>query len=58
MAAVGATNIFGMQVLAVDGRMLNLRCPVCHETGLVPVAEFNSTRCGSAKCASMQGRNE
>ncbi len=58
MAAVGETNLFGMQIRAIDGRMLELRCPVCHETGFVPVAEFNSTRCGSAGCASMQGRNE
>jgi hypothetical protein len=58
MAKVGDKNVFGMKVQAVDGPMLELVCDVCKEVGFAPVSEFNSTRCGSAKCGSTQGRNE
>jgi len=58
MAKPGDKNVFGMKVASRDGDMLELVCGLCGEVGYAPIAEFNSTRCGSAKCASTQGRNE
>lgn len=58
MALAGEKNVFGMKVVAKNGSMLDVECELCHEVGSVPAGEFNSTRCGSAKCASSQGRNE
>ena len=58
MVKAGDKNVFGMKVVQQNGRMLDVVCEVCHEVGSVPAGEFNSTRCGSAKCASTQGRNE
>ena len=58
MVAVGQGNVFGMRVRSVDGAMLEVICDVCKAVGYVPAAEFNATRCGSARCASSQGRTE
>lgn len=55
---VGERNLFGMRVTAIKGRMLDLECETCRESGSTPVGEFQSTRCGSAGCASSQGRTE
>ena len=54
----GDTNLFGMRVTAVQGRMLDLECGTCRESGSVKADEFQSTRCGSPACASSQGRTE
>lgn len=58
MVRLGEKNVFGMKAVQVNGRMLDVECEICHEVGSIPAGEFNSTRCGSAKCASTQGRNE
>jgi hypothetical protein len=58
MTRAGEVNVFGMKVVAQNGRLLDVVCELCHEVGSVPAGEFNSTRCGSARCASTQGRNE
>lgn len=58
MAKPGDKNVFGMKVVGHDGNMLELVCEHCQGVGYASAAEFNSTRCGSAKCASTQGRNE
>jgi hypothetical protein len=55
---VGEKNLFGMRVTAIKGRMLDLTCTICGTAGAVPASEFQSTRCGSARCASSQGRTE
>ena len=55
---VGEKNLFGMQVAAIKGRMLDLTCAICGTAGSVPANEFQSTRCGSAHCASSQGGTE
>lgn len=55
---VGDTNVFGMRVTALQGRMADLECETCREGGSVKADEFQSTRCGSAACASSQGRTE
>ena len=58
MAAVGDVNLFGMRVVAVKGRMLDLDCQRCRTKGVAPADEFQSTRCGSPACAFSQGRTE
>ena len=55
---VGDRNLFGMRVMAVQGRTVDLECETCRESGSVKADEFQSTRCGSARCASSQGRTE
>ncbi len=55
---VGDRNLFGMRVTGVQGRMVDLECETCRESGSVRADEFQSTRCGSARCASSQGRTE
>jgi len=55
---VGDRNLFGMRVTAVKGRTLDLTCETCHTPGTVLVDDFQSTRCGSARCGSTQGRTE
>jgi hypothetical protein len=57
-ARVGDTNVFGMRVTALQGRMVDLECDTCRESGSVKADEFQSTRCGSARCAASQGRAE
>ena len=57
-ARVGDTNVFGMRVTALQGRMVDLECENCRESGSVKADEFQSTRCGSARCAASQGRAE
>jgi len=54
----GDINVFGMRVTALQGRMVDLECQNCRESGSVKADEFQSTRCGSAACASSQGRAE
>jgi hypothetical protein len=58
MAAVGDVNLFGMRVVAVKGRTLDLECQRCRTSGAAMADEFQSTRCGSTLCASSQGRTE
>ena len=58
MAAVGDVNLFGMRVVAVKGRTLDLECQACRTHGVAMADEFQSTRCGSPACASSQGRTE
>jgi hypothetical protein len=58
MAHVGDVNLFGMRVVAVKGRTLDLECQTCRSTGVALADDFQSTRCGSAACASSQGRTE
>ncbi|MDQ2066659.1 hypothetical protein Q9295_09750 [Xinfangfangia sp. CPCC 101601] len=54
----GDTNVFGMQITALNGRMVDLECPTCRSRGAVAADEFQSTRCGSSACAASQGRTE
>ncbi|AWD20317.1 hypothetical protein C5F44_08025 [Fuscovulum blasticum DSM 2131] len=58
VARVGDRNAFGLRVTAVQGRMVDLECETCGERGTVAAQEFQSTRCGSDRCASSQGRAE
>ncbi len=55
---VGERNLFGMRATAVRGGSVDLICETCGETGSVPASEFQSTRCGSARCGASQGRTE
>jgi hypothetical protein len=55
---VGERNVFGMRVTAVKGRTFDLECEACRTPGFAPATEIQSTRCGSAACASTQGRTE
>ena len=54
----GDRNLFGLRVTTARGRMIDLECETCGERGSVAADEFQSTRCGSARCASSQGRTE
>lgn len=58
VAKPGDENVFGMRVVAVNGRMLDLVCKECGAEGSAPAGEYQSTRCGSARCGSSQGRAE
>jgi hypothetical protein len=58
MAAVGERNLFGMRITAVKGGSVDLECETCHTAGAVLAQEFQSTRCGSARCGATQGRTE
>jgi hypothetical protein len=55
---VGDKNVFGMRITALKGRLVDLTCEACQTAGTVPAQEFQSTRCGSARCGSTQGRTE
>jgi len=55
---LGDRNLFGLRITGLNGRMLDLECETCGERGSVAAKEFQSTRCGSARCASSQGRTE
>ncbi|MBW7922767.1 MAG: hypothetical protein H3C51_11780 [Rubellimicrobium sp.] len=58
MAKVGDVNVFRLRVVKVRDRQLDLVCEECGTEGSAPVEEFQSTRCGSARCGSSQGRAE
>jgi hypothetical protein len=55
---VGERNVFGLRIIALSGRMVDLTCETCHTAGSVLAAEFPSTRCGSDRCGATQGRTE
>ncbi len=54
----GDRNLFGLRVTTARGPMIDLECETCGERGSVAADEFQSTRCGSARCASSQRRTE
>ncbi len=58
MSAVGDVNLFGMRVVAVKGRTLDLDCQACGTAAAAIAAHSLPAGRASTRCGATQGRTE